>query len=112
VKIDSPELRAAYRGIPCEWCRLEIATDAAHLFAKGMGGGGQLDVRFNLAGLCRICHARNHAANSGLPTCRPTFLDLLKLIARREKLPTDTILERIFMLRRLPKDAELPSWLQ
>jgi hypothetical protein len=111
VKIDNPELLATFRGIPCEYCRIEVATDAAHLFACGMGGGGRLDIAINVAGLCRKCHSRNHAANTGKPTCRPTFLDLLKIISRRENVPAQTIVERIQLLRRLPKDAERPEWL-
>ena len=112
MKIDNPSLLAEYRGIPCEFCRIDVATDAAHLFHNGMGGKKQIDIRINLAGLCRRCHVMHHTANTGKPKHRPTFVDLLKIISRREKVASETIVERVQLLRRMPKGSELPSWAQ
>ena len=109
MKIDNPELRESYRGQICEWCRSAVATDAAHLIHGGMGGKKPIDLRINLAGLCRTCHTRHHAANSG-NRLHPNFLDLLKLISRRERVEPETIIERIRLIQRLPKHSEIPSW--
>lgn len=31
-----------------------------HIWARGMGGGGRLDVRINLIMLCKECHDKAH----------------------------------------------------
>jgi hypothetical protein len=109
MKIDNPELRASYRGQICEWCRSAVATDAAHLIHSGIGGGKQIDLPISLVGLCRRCHSAHHSANSG-NRLHPNFMDLLKLISRRERIEPEVIIDRIRLLQRLPKDAEIPSW--
>ena len=109
MSISDPALLATFRGIVCEWCKMAVSTDAAHLIHNGMGGGKELDVRFNVAGLCRNCHSAHHWANTG-NHLRPGFLDLLRLISRREKIEPELIIDRIRELQRLPKESERPSW--
>ncbi len=47
-----------------------------HLWAKGMGGGGCLDVRINLIALCLNDHGRVHLGKIARP-------DLLGIVAKR-----------------------------
>ena len=58
------EFRAAWK---CEWCNKPTPSgcDPHHLFARGMGGGGRLDVRINLISLCRECHTDLHDGKIG-----------------------------------------------
>jgi hypothetical protein len=91
--------------VPCEWCKLRPSTDPHHIYAKGMGGGGRLDIRINICSLCRTCHNGAHAHGD------PHITELLRIVSRREKLPVGTILDRIYELRRLPKGAALPDWM-
>ncbi len=41
-------------------------ADPMHLYAKGMGSGGRLDIPCNLVSGCRLCHTYNH--NDRAPT--------------------------------------------
>jgi hypothetical protein len=104
MKISDRKLLKSFRGIRCEWCFWRKAIHAAHLFHNGMGGKKQLDVRVNLVGLCAHDHFQHHCG------ARPTLADLLKIVARREELSVDTIVERIRLLQRLPKQSERPAW--
>ena len=103
MKVVNEALLAEFRGIVCEACRIRVSDHAHHVFGKGCGGGGRLDIRCNILGVCAYDHWRIHNGDIKRPT-------LLKLISRREKLPVETILDRIYLLRRLPKNAEMPSW--
>lgn len=71
------ELRHAPR---CEACGVAIVGQAEphHMIRKGMGGGRQLDVRFNLIPLCHFCHASHH------DRLDPTMKELWDKIAARE----------------------------
>jgi hypothetical protein len=46
----------------CEWCGVASSRgcDPHHIFAKGMGGGARVDIRYNLVALCRLCHDLAH----------------------------------------------------
>lgn len=88
----------------CEWCgRWFVRLDAAHVFARGMGGGGRLDVRVNLLGLCRRDHDLHHAGH------KPTRDDLIALIAKREGLTPEAVVAEITRLRNLPKGSPVPA---
>ncbi len=89
---------------PCSWCRIRVATDPHHIFGRGHGGGLRLDVAIGLVSLCAMCHRLHHDGH------QPTRRELLKIVARREKLPVETILDRIFELQRLPKGSAIPEW--
>lgn len=107
--IDKPTL-AKIRRLPCCWCGRRVPSEAAHLFAKGFGGGGQLDLAINTAPLCRDCHQSSHDGH------RPITVDLLALVAQREKVGQDDIRAAIDFFRRVPNrpiagqvEAELRS---
>lgn len=74
-----------------------------HLFAKGMGGGGRIDMPYNLIGLCGLCHFRLH-------TGKITRQELLDFVAERENTTPEWITSEIYRLRRLPKDASPSTW--
>jgi 5-methylcytosine-specific restriction endonuclease McrA len=45
----------------CEVCdRTDGPFECHHIWSRGMGGGGRLDIRWNLIILCRDCHALAH----------------------------------------------------
>jgi hypothetical protein len=90
--------------VPCAWCRIRVATDPHHLFGRGHGGGLRLDVAIALVSLCATCHRMHHDGH------QPTRRELLKIVARREKVAVETLLERIHELQRLPKGSPLPAW--
>lgn len=66
----------------CEWCwePCPEGRHPHHILARGMGGGGQLDVAFNLIGLCWLCHRRYHDGNMP-PEARERMLGIA---AKRE----------------------------
>lgn len=83
----------------CEHCLKPCKPDPHHLWAKGMGGGGQIDVRINLCSLCRTCHTLLHDGNLDRDT-------LLNIVARRERVPATSIKDVIYLVRRLRKNAD------
>lgn len=82
----------------CEHCLKPCKPDPHHLWAKGMGGGGRIDLRINICALCRTCHTELHAGK-----IEP--LELLLIVARRERVPAWAIDAVIYLVRRLRKDA-------
>ncbi len=80
----------------CEWCQRRGEVDPHHLWCRGMGGGGRLDIPINLISLCRSCHDETHAG-------RITRIDLLLIVAKREHTDQDTIKDTIRDLRRKGK---------
>ena len=101
--IEDPELLSLFRlPGPCEYCgRLcPWGRDPAHIFARGLGGGSQVDIRENIVSLCRVCHTDSHAGN------RPLRCDLLALAAAREGVLQADIERVVFDLLRLPKRSE------
>ena len=86
---------------PCAWCRIRVATDPHHIFSRG---AGRLDVAINLVSLCRQDHRNAHDGH------QPTREQLLQIVARREGISVETIVDRIWLLRRLDKHAEIPEW--
>lgn len=97
MKIVNESLLDEFRNaLRCEWCKKPAKCDPHHVFAKGMGGGGRLDVRVNLVALCRVCHTLTHAGEIAR-------YDLLAIIAVREGMLQDKIEEEVWRLRRLKK---------
>ena len=101
MTVDDADLLDEFRRKPrCEWCnaRSRHGLDPHHVFARGMGGGGRLDVRINLVSLCRTCHGEVHGG-------RIMRRDLLAIVAAREGMLQDDVEREIYRLRRLPKGA-------
>ncbi len=84
----------------CEYCltpnRGQIHPH--HYLARGMGGGGQLDVRENLCSVCSDCHTRVHTGEI------PRHV-ILALIAVRMKAWPDEIETMLYRLLRTPKET-------
>lgn len=86
------------------WCR---SCEGHHIFAKGMGGGGQLDIYINLIRLGRTkqfvcdCHTKIH---SKVEPCTRRSNLILK-VAEREDLEPELIESTILQLRNLPKET-------
>jgi hypothetical protein len=94
MRIENERLLAEFRhAARCEWCgkRTPQGCDPAHLFSRG---AGRVDVRDNLAALCRECHTKQHAGNE------PTVEQLLVLVAKREGKTPQTIRNKIARIRR------------
>lgn len=100
MRVVSEETLALFRGDRCEACGRTARCHAAHVYARGMGGGGRLDVPINLVSLCPPCHDAHHHGRA------PTRHDLVCLVARRYGQLPDVIEARLFLMRRAPKDTE------
>jgi hypothetical protein len=107
MRIPRPEILKLFRGPGrCEACGKSCRIrEAAHLFAKGMGGGGRKDIRINLVSLgstpgfeCQ-CHTNSHNGKE------PTLDTLLGIVAEREKCKAEDIEPVIRFIGRLPKNA-------
>ncbi|NPV52196.1 MAG: hypothetical protein HPY71_01580 [Firmicutes bacterium] len=57
--IDRRAIEAARKPY-CELCGRRGPVEVHHVFSRGMGGGGRLDVHFNLISLCWQCHRAYH----------------------------------------------------
>ena len=68
----------------CENCGIIGPVEPHHVFTKGIGGSGQVDIPENLIGLCRLCHSRFH--NGRIP--RGQFITI---IARRQRRTPDEV---------------------
>jgi len=90
----------------CEYCGAAYPRlQAAHLLARGSGGGSTLNLPLNLVGLCIMCHAASHAGHE------PTLLSLLTIVSRRECFPTHRELEaHLRLLIRAPKECKACEW--
>lgn len=98
MRIIDQALLAEFRAAPrCSWCG-QATPDGCqphHLWARGMGGAGRLDVRCNLIALCARCHREVHDGHI-------LRIDLLAVVAVREDLRQDQIEAEIHRLRRAP----------
>lgn len=107
--IDKPLLRSMAMPGRCEWCGRHCkAREAHHLFCRGIGGGGRLDIRCNLVALgssitmACTCHHDHHSIGD------PSTDALLAVACQREGLLQGPVRELIDFLRRVPK--ELLRW--
>jgi 5-methylcytosine-specific restriction endonuclease McrA len=80
----------------CElcWKRSYTGLDPHHLMSKG---AGRVDIRCNLASLCRQCHNIVHANPDELAR-------LFAIVARREGMTVQDIKDRVHKIRRTPKE--------
>lgn len=121
VKIPRPKLLKQFQGPGyCELCGLYAAVrEPHHLWRKGHGGGGTLDIRINLislGGSCLLpsgrrrfscfCHDRIH--NGKIAPAH-----VLAIVAAREGTTPETITEVMDLFRRLirPSPADLRAGL-
>jgi hypothetical protein len=99
MKIVDEKLLDEFRqGTKCELCG-EISRsglDPHHIFQKGLGGGGRIDLRINIIALDRKCHSMVH---NGM--IKRDFL--LEIVAKREFMTVEEIIDQIHAIRRLPK---------
>jgi hypothetical protein len=86
----------------CErYCRIR---EAAHIFARGIGSGGRLDIPINLVSLGSTpnfacsCHTMSHNGK------QPMRADLLVIVADRERCTVADIVDAVNFLRRASKD--------
>lgn len=107
MRVLNPELLKAFRtpGF-CEFCKRWCdVREGHHLWPKGFGGGGQMDVPCNLIALGSTlcfqcpCHTEIHAGNIQRN-------DLLLIVARRERCLQGDIEAEVHRIRRLPKGSD------
>ncbi len=96
IIIDEAELDRHRGWRNCLWCGKNRYCEAAHVFARGMGGGGRLDIPYNLASLCHECHMESHAGRE------PTKITLMLLVAHRERVLQSDLEDEIHLLLRTP----------
>ncbi len=101
MKHKDEEALKKFRGVGCcEWCKEPFLNrQAAHVFAKAMGGANRLDVPMNLVSLCGWCHVQSHAGHE------PTQDDLLAVVAAREKMLQPDVERRLRLMMRAPKEC-------
>lgn len=73
--------------------------DPHHLFAKGIGGGGRVDIDENLLALCRRCHSKFHDGN--IP--RGAFV---QIVAKRQGMTPDEVVEAVMRVRNRRKPVQ------
>ena len=95
MRIEDESVLDQFRGRMCEWCGKERGHPH-HIWAKGMGGGGTLDVRINLMTLCISHHDDVHNG-------KIRRWELLELVAKRERTTPEAIVDEINRLRRTRK---------
>lgn len=69
-----------FRERPCDWCGRPGPSEAAHIYARGIGGGSRIDAFLNLVSLCRSCHDGHHLRQT------PSKQQLWEVVAKREGL--------------------------
>lgn len=96
MKVIDEDLLDEFRaGGACEWCHCVFPRlRPHHLYARGMGGGGRLDLRLNLVALCDHCHAATHDGG------RPRRAELLEHVACRHNLTVAEVLQVLDLFRR------------
>lgn len=92
---DEALLESFRRKERCEWCGYWTGGHCHphHLWTRGMGGGGRLDIAINLIGLCFACHIDVHLGRI-LPC------DVLAKVAARENWNQQDIRREMGRLRR------------
>ncbi len=94
----------------CRWCHKTVAMRCAHhLFARGQGGGRQIDIPCNLVALgmnpitdCE-CHHMHHAGEL------PTFECLLAVSAIDHDCLQSDIEDLVRLIQRMPKFSEMTA---
>lgn len=64
MRVVDPDYLAYVRLVGvCIWCGRRGPVEAAHILARGMGGGAQIDSPLNVVPLCRAHHQTHHDKN-------------------------------------------------
>ncbi len=108
MKIVNDALTASYRRRgPCRWCGRKAHLCGAHVYAKGHGGGRQIDLPCNLVSLgfnavrdCE-CHALSHNGHE------PTFEQMVAISAADHDCLQGDIEALIRLIQRMPKFSEM-----
>lgn len=100
MKVENEEYLDTVRAqTRCECCGRSVpGCEPHHVLAKGMGGGGRMDIPPNVIGLCHLCHQLHHDGNLS----RETFLII---IGKRLKMEPADVLQECYRVRRLPKGS-------
>lgn len=103
MKVSDPDLLKEVRERQrCDYCHAWIPyAHPHHIFAKGMGGGGQIDIRENLLSMCpdglgNSCHRKFHDGNIKRQ-------ELLEISARQNGIEVEEVVRRVMELRRMKK---------
>ncbi len=95
MQIIDAAVLAEIRELPCAICGRPGPSSPHHFYhRKGMGGAGHIDHRYNVLPVCLACHDRIHYEG------RPTRQELLALVARRERVSTEWIIDTLNNIRR------------
>lgn len=95
MKVIDDALLAEFRNrARCEFCQRPCRTglDPHHLMARGRGSAFRMDLRINLAALCRLCHRRVHAGEI-------SQAELLAVVAKREGRDVNEMEEELRRMR-------------
>jgi len=103
VKIEDPALVREFRLMACELCGSRWDVVGHHLLRKGMGGGSQIDHRWNMIALCKQHHDWIHSRGAGGDVRVPTKAQLWQIVAEREKQPAEDLEAVMRCLWRLPR---------
>lgn len=99
--VDETILKSFRHAGPCSWCgKWSSRREVHHLWCRGMGGGSRLDIPINLISLGPWYSCQCHALAQANQITRD---DLLALVAAREGLLQDQIVDEINRLRRTPR---------
>lgn len=92
MQVRNKKLLDEFRSLPrCELCGYcAFPLDPHHVRSVG---SGRIEIRSNLMGVCRRCHAGIHAG-------KPSRAELLAFVAKREKMTVEAVLEAVDALRR------------
>jgi hypothetical protein len=101
VKIVNAKLIAEVGGPGlCEHClRPSLYREVHHALSIGSGGGGRIDHRLNLLGLCLRCHRELHDGNLSREI-------LWEVIAKREGVSVEEVKVEVYRIRSLPKGSK------
>ncbi len=84
----------------CDWCKGRIAgREPHHIFSKG---AGQVDIKSNIAAICRVCHTSVHFGEID-------DNDILAVVAGRENVLQGDIEAVVWLIRRMPKISEMTA---
>jgi hypothetical protein len=108
IIIDKHLLRVFSMAPRCEYCHQPAKCDPHHAVkCRGHGGGSRLDIKINLAALCRICHTMVGDGHIKKEV-------IVEIVARREKRTVEEITDAVNLLLRADKNAkpkEIVPWL-